>query len=97
MATFVVLGCFSDQGIRHVKDSPKRAEAFKAMAAKHGVTVKHLYWTLGQYDIVSICEAPDDESASALAFSVGSLGNLRTETLRAFSHSEIGAILAKMA
>jgi uncharacterized protein with GYD domain len=66
------------------------------MARKIGVTVKDVYWTLGQFDVVAICEAPDDATASALAFSVGALGNVRTQTLRAFSQSEIGAILGKM-
>lgn len=96
MATFVVLGCFTEQGIRDAKDTTKRAEAFKEMAKKIGVTVKDVYWTLGQFDVVAICEAPDDATASALAFSVGALGNVRTQTLRAFSQSEIGAILGKM-
>jgi uncharacterized protein with GYD domain len=96
MATFVVLGCFTDQGVRNAKDTTRRAEAFKEMARKIGVTVKDVYWTLGQFDVVAICEAPDDATASALAFSVGALGNVRTQTLRAFSQSEIGAILGKM-
>ena len=57
MATFVVLAGFTDQGIRNVKETVSRAEAFKEMAKKIGVTVKDMYWTLGQYDIISICEA----------------------------------------
>jgi uncharacterized protein with GYD domain len=96
MATFVVLGCFTDQGVRGAKDTAKRADAFKEMARKMGVTVKDVYWTLGQFDIVAICDAPDDQTASALAFSVGALGNVRTQALRAFSQSEMGAILGKM-
>jgi len=97
MATFVVLGCFTDQGMRNAKETSKRADAFKEMARKIGVTVKDVYWTLGQFDIVAVCEAPDDATASALAFSVGALGNVRTQTLRAFSQAEIGTILGKMA
>jgi uncharacterized protein with GYD domain len=97
MATFVVLGCFTDQGIRNVKDTAKRAEAFKEMAKKMGVTVKDVYWTLGQFDIVAVCDAPDDASASALAFSVGAQGNVRTQTLPAISQAEIGTVLSKMA
>jgi uncharacterized protein with GYD domain len=96
MATFVVLACFTDQGIRNAKDTTKRADAFKEMAKKVGANVKDLYWTLGQFDVVAICEAPDDETASTLAFSVGALGNVRTQTLRAFSPAEMGAILGKM-
>jgi uncharacterized protein with GYD domain len=79
-----------------VKDTRKRAEAFKGMAQKAGVKVKEQYWTLGQYDIVTIIEAPDEETATALGLSAGSLGNIRTQTLRAFGSEEIGSILAKM-
>lgn len=96
MATFLVLGCFTDQGVRAIKDSPKRADAFKEMAKRIGVTVKDVYWTLGQFDIVAVCEAPDDATASALAFSVGALGNVRTQTLRAFTQADIGGIMGKM-
>jgi uncharacterized protein with GYD domain len=96
MAAFVVLGCFTDQGIRSVKDTAKRAEAFQQTAKKTGATVKDVYWTLGQYDVVAVCDAPDDATASALVYSLASLGNVRTQTLRAFSQAEIGAILGKM-
>jgi uncharacterized protein with GYD domain len=97
MATFVVLGCFTDQGIRSVKDTAKRAEAFQKAAKKIGATVKDVYWTLGQFDVVAVCDAPDDATASALVYSLASAGNVRTQTLRAFSQAEIGAILGKMA
>ena len=82
--------------MRAIKDSPKRADAFKEMAKRIGVTVKDVYWTLGQFDIVAVCEAPDDATASALAFSVGALGNVRTQTLRAFTQADIGGIMGKM-
>jgi uncharacterized protein with GYD domain len=96
MATFIVLASFTDQGIRNIKDSPKRADAYRAMAAKAGCKVKDLYWTLGHFDIVSIVEAPDAAAATALSLAVGSLGNVRTETLTAFSPEEFGRILGKM-
>ena len=96
MATYVVLGNFTDQGIRNVKDTVKRAEAFKGMAQKAGASVKEVYWTLGQYHIMTIVEAPDEEAATALGLSVGSLGNVRTQTLRAFGGDEMGRILGKM-
>src|ERR1700730_9193081 len=67
MATFVVLAGFTDQGIRNVKETIGRAEAFKEMAEKSGITVKDLYWTLGQYDVIAVCEGPDDEAATALS------------------------------
>src|SRR5262245_34521594 len=97
MPTFIVLSCFTDQGIRSVKDTAKRAGAFKEMAGRMGVTVKDVYWTLGQFDIVAVCDAPDDATASALAFSVGAKGNIRTQTLPAISQAEIGTVLGKMA
>jgi uncharacterized protein with GYD domain len=97
MATFVVLAGFTDQGIKNVKDTVNRAEAFKGMAKKVGVTVKDLYWTLGKYDVIALCEAPDDEAATALSLSIGALGNIRSETLRAFSIDEMKGILGKMA
>ena len=96
MATFIVLGSFTEQGIRNIKESPKRTEAFKALAAKVGVKVKDIYWTLGNYDIVSIVESPDTATATSLGLAVASLGNLRTETLTAFSAEEFGKILGKM-
>jgi uncharacterized protein with GYD domain len=96
MALYIVLANFTEQGIRNVKDSPKRAEAFRDMAKKCGVTVKDTFWTLGQYDIVAILEAPDDVSITALGLSLGTLGNVRTQTLRAFSSADIKSILGKM-
>ena len=96
MATFIVLGNFTEQGIRNIKESPKRAEAFKALAQKAGCKVKEIFWTLGHYDIVTVVEAPDTVSATALGLSVASLGNVRTETLTAFPSEEFGKILGKM-
>ncbi len=96
MATYIVLSNLTDQGMKNVRETTKRAEAFKALARKAGVTVKELYWTLGRYDVVSIVEAPDEESAAALGLSVGSLGNVRSETLRAFSSEEMGRIVSRM-
>lgn len=96
MATYIMLANFSDQGIKTVKQSTERAEAFRQMAAKAGATVKELYWTLGAHDIVAICDAPDDETATALSLSVASRGNVRSATLRAFTPDEMKKILAKM-
>ncbi len=96
MATYVVLATFTDQGIKTAKDSPKRAEAFKQMAKTFGVTVKDIFWTQGRYDIVAITDAPDELTATALNLSSGSLGNIRTESLRAFSAEDMTKIVAKM-
>jgi uncharacterized protein with GYD domain len=96
MATYIVLANFTEQGIRHVADSPKRAEAVKALAQKAGVTMKEVYWTLGAHDLIVVFEAPDDESMTALGLSIGKLGNVRTQTLRAFSAAEMKGILSKV-
>jgi len=96
MITYVVLANFTDQGIRNAKDTIKRTEAFKDMAKKFGVTVREIFWTQGQYDIVVITEAPDDISGTALNLSLCALGNVRTQSLRAFSAAEMKAILAKV-
>jgi uncharacterized protein with GYD domain len=85
MPTYVMLASFTEQGIRNIKDSPKRADAFKNTAKKAGATVKEVFWTLGQYDVVAIVEAPDDVTMTALGLATGKLGNVRTQTLRAFS------------
>jgi uncharacterized protein with GYD domain len=96
MVTYVVLAKFTDQGAKTAKDSPKRAEAFKQMAKTFGVTVKDIFWTQGRYDIVTVVEAPDELSATALNLSLSALGNIRTESLRAFSSAEMMNIVAKM-
>jgi uncharacterized protein with GYD domain len=96
MATYIVLANFTDQGIRNVKDSPKRADAYKAMAKKLGVTVREIYWTLGHYDLVIVLDAPDAASVTAVGLATASLGNVRTETLTAFSAEEFGRVIGKM-
>jgi len=96
MPTYIVLANFTDQGIRNVKDTSKRADAFKKEAEKRGVTVKDFYWTMGQCDAVTIVEAPNDETITELLFYLGSLGNVRTQTLRGFSQEEIAQITKKL-
>ena len=96
MVTYVVLAKFTDQGIKSAKDSVKRAEAFKQMAKTFGVTVKEIVWTQGRYDIVTIVEAPDELTGTALNLSIGVLGNIRTESLRAFSAADMTTIIGKM-
>ena len=96
MPTYIVLGSFTDQGIRTVKDTTKRADAVKEHAKKFGVTAKEFYWTLGAHDMVVILDAPDDAAMSAFGMSVGSAGNVRTQTMRAFSKDEVNAILGKL-
>jgi uncharacterized protein with GYD domain len=93
MATYILLGTFTDQGIRNIKDTTKRADAIRAMGKKAGIHVKEMYWTLGQYDVAAILDAPDEAAATSLALSIGSLGNVRTQLLRAFTEKEIAPIL----
>ena len=96
MATYVTLINFTDQGIRNVKDTANRASHYKELAAKLGCTVKEIWWTQGQYDVVSIVDAPDEASMTALAMSVGKLGYVRTQTLRAYSAAELAPIMDKV-
>jgi uncharacterized protein with GYD domain len=96
MAYYVILANFTDQGVRAIKDSPKRADAFKAMAEKSGVKIHSIFWTLGQHDVITIAEADDDIAATALNLSVAALGNIRTQTLRAFDAADMAKIIAKM-
>jgi uncharacterized protein with GYD domain len=96
MPTYIVLGTFTDQGIRNIKDTTKRASAVKEAAKKVGAAVKNLYWTLGPYDVVTVVDAPDDQSVAALLFSIGSLGNVRTQSLKAFETDEVERILGKI-
>ena len=96
MPTYVVLASFTDKGVHDVKDTVGRADKFKDMAKKAGVTVHNMYWTLGPTDVVAICEAPDDETATTLSMSVAARGFVRTQTMRAFSDAEIGKILERL-
>jgi uncharacterized protein with GYD domain len=96
MPTYIVLGSFTDQGVRNVKDTTKRASAVKEAAKKFGASVKNQYWTLGAYDVVTVLDAPNDESVTALLFSIGSLGNVRTQSLKAFEADEVDRILGKI-
>jgi uncharacterized protein with GYD domain len=96
MATYIVLSSFTDQGVRNVKDTTKRADAVRELAKKFGATAKEIFWTLGRYDVVAIFEAPDDASMTALGLALGAAGNVRTQTLRAFSKEEMNGVLAKL-
>ncbi len=96
MATYILLMNFTDQGIRNVKQSPKRGKAAIAASEKLGIKTKDIYWTMGAYDLVSIVDAANDEAMTTLALSVSSQGNVRTQTMRAYSANEMGKILANV-
>ena len=93
MATFITTLHFTEQGVKAVRDTCDRAASFKATARKMGVKVTGLYWTLGAFDGVLICEAPDEETATALLLHLGALGNVRTQTARAFGAAEMRKVL----
>ena len=97
MATYILLASYTEQGIKGIKDTVKRTDAVKELAKKAGATMKESYWTLGAYDVVAVFDAPDDETMTAFSLSVAKLGNVKTQTLRAFSAKEMGGILGKMA
>jgi uncharacterized protein with GYD domain len=96
MLTFISLCTFTDQGMRTIKDSTKRADMVMEAASKFGSKMTHLYWTQGQYDLIATIEAPDEESAAAFGLAIASGGNIRMQTLRAFNKNEMNTILAKM-
>jgi len=96
MPTYIALGNFTDQGMRTIKDTTKRAAANEKALKKMGVTMKALYWTMGAYDLVSIVEAPDDVSMSAVSLAIGAAGNIRGQTLRAYTREEMEAVLKKL-
>jgi uncharacterized protein with GYD domain len=95
MATFISLLNFTDQGIKNVKESPDRFDAFRALAEKMGVTVTSGYYTVGSYDMVVVTEGPE-EASMAVLMKVGSLGNIRSQTMRAFTPDEMKQIIAKV-
>jgi len=96
MANYVILGNFTDQGIRGIKDTTKRAQAFRDLAKDMGSSIKDIYWTLGSYDVVLTMEAPDDETVATILMKVGSLGNLKSQTLRAFNETEINSLISRL-
>ena len=96
MPSYVTLFRWTDQGVRSVKDTVARSRENIAGVEKAGGKVIATYYTQGRYDIVSITEAPDEETAQAFLFSMNKAGFVRTETLRAFSLDEMEKILKKV-
>ena len=95
MPTFVSFVSLTDQGIKNIKESPQRFEAFQAMAEKMGIKVKSVYYTQGQYDMVVALEG-SDEVAMVTLLKLVSLGNARFQTMRAFSVDEMKGFISKM-
>ncbi len=95
MPIYISLINFTEQGIRTIQDLPQRFHMFKFMAEKLGVTVKSLYYTAGHYDAVLVLEGTDEAVTTAL-LKVGSVGNVRSQTLRAFSLEEMERIVSNL-
>ena len=96
MAMYVSLIQFTEQGIRNIKDTIKRGDAAMAEAQKLGMEITEEFWTMGAYDVVVVFDAPNDETMSAFMLKIGSLGNVKSQTLRAFRREEMENILAKI-
>lgn len=94
MPTYVSLMRFTEQGIRNVKDSPNRLDAARKAFAAAGADLKTFYLTMGQYDAIVVFDAPNDETCAKLGLSIGSQGNLRTETARVFTEPEYRKVIA---
>lgn len=96
MSTYILLLNYTDQGIRNIKDSPKRVGAARELARKYGAELKNFYLTMGAYDIVTIVEAPTDEAVARFVLALGSLGNVRSTTLKAFTEAEFQKIAGSL-
>jgi uncharacterized protein with GYD domain len=97
MPVYVTLLNWTDQGIRNVREAVQRVDSGAQVAEqKYGVRLKEIYWTVGPYDYVVLWEAPDEQSMSAFMLELGSLGNVRSTTLRAYDRDEVGGILERL-
>ena len=93
MPTYIALLNFTEQGIKNVKQTVDRAKGFQEAVKKHGGTTQSLFWTQGAYDLVATIDTPNEESAMAMMLTLGSLGNVRSQTLRAYTAEEMGRIV----
>ena len=96
MPTYVSLINWTEQGIHEFASSTDRADAARALAQRMGGKITGIYWTVGEYDLVSIAEFPDDETGTAFLLGLGAQGNVRTKTLRAFDADEFTRIVGKL-
>ncbi len=96
MATYIILIDFTDQGIRNIKDSPSRLDAARQAMKDLGGELKDTYLTIGAHDLVAVVEAPSDEVVAKFALVIGSQGNVRTTTLKAFTESEYRGIIQSL-
>ncbi len=93
MPTYIALINWTQKGIENIKDSPDRADSWKDAVKQFGFEAKSFFMTMGDYDLVTVVEAPDDETYARLTLAVAALGNIRTKTLRAFTEEEYRRII----
>jgi uncharacterized protein with GYD domain len=96
MATYIMLANWTDQGARSVKDSPRRLDAARKVLNEMGGDFKSFFLTLGEYDVVAIYEASDDAVAARFNLQLGMIGNVRTQTLKAFPEAAYREIIASL-
>lgn len=96
MPTYISMLRYTQQGISNVKNAPARIDAAKEAYRKAGGELKALYLTLGQYDLVVVAEMPNDEAVARMALALGSQGNIRSETMRAFTETEFRKIVGSL-
>ena len=96
MPSYLILGNWTDQGVRDIKGAPDRLEAAKKAAEAAGGKIVFFYMTMGQYDIAVLAELPNDEAAARLLLATGSQGNVRSTTLRAFTEDEYRSIVSSL-
>ena len=95
MPTYVALLRFTEQGARNIRETRQRADTFRASAERSGVTVREQFWTIGNYDGLLVLEAPDEQTVTTVLLELAALGNVRTQTLRAFDADEMDALLER--
>jgi uncharacterized protein with GYD domain len=96
MPSYVLLSTFTQQGLKSIKDGPARLEAARKTLKGLGATLKDFYLVTGRYDAVVVAEAPDDETMAKASMAIGSLGNVRIETLRAFTEKEYRKLVGEL-
>ena len=96
MPVYIALLKWTEQGVDNVKDSPARLDAGRKAFKKMGVKIKDTYLTMGRYDLVCIIDAPDDETFAAAMLTLGSQGNIQSETLKAFTEDQYRKICASV-
>jgi len=96
MATYIMLSNWTDEGIRHVKDSTKRLDAAQQLCRQHGAEIAAFYMTMGAYDMVIVIDAPNDEAFAKLALSIAKGGNVRATTLKAFDEDKYRTIIGSI-